>query len=102
MSDVFSGKKMVFCSRNETLHLHLQRYHFAGYPLPDIIADVICGASLGSYLLAKEYGRHIEQIIAIDIIAKLIDYCKKICSQSKNTYELKDVFEFRPPAQLTL
>lgn len=111
MSDVFSGKKAMnyssleriypaggsreTISGNETLHLHLQRYHFAGsHLLPGIIADVACGAGYGSYLLATEYGKNIEQIVAIDNSQEAIDYCQKFYSHSKILYELKDVFEF--------
>ena len=84
-------------SGSETLQLHLQRYHFAGRNLlPGIVADVACGAGYGSYLLATEYGKNIDRIIAIDNSPTAIDYCKSFYLHNKIYYELKDVFDFRP------
>ena len=82
---------------NETLQLHLQRYHFAGkWLLPGTVADLACGSGYGSYLLATEYANELNQIVAIDNSTVAIDYCKKFYSHTKIVYELKDVFEFRP------
>ena len=82
---------------NETLHLHLQRYHYAGqWLLPGTVADLACGSGYGSYLLATEYGNQLDQIIAIDNSPVAIDYCKKFYSHKKITYELNDVFDIRP------
>jgi len=91
-----AGGSRETISGNETLQLHLQRYHFAGrHHLPGIIADVACGAGYGSYLLATEYAKDIERIIAVDNSPVAIDYCKNFYSHKKIDYELKDVFEFR-------
>jgi SAM-dependent methyltransferase len=88
-------------SGNETLHLHLQRYHFAGkWILRGTVADLACGSGYGSYLLAKEFGNKLNQIIAIDNSPVAIDYCKKFYSHEKIIYELKDVLEFRPTEQI--
>ena len=82
---------------NETLHLHLQRYQYAGqWLLPGIVADLACGSGYGSYLLATEYGNELNQIIAVDNSPIAIDYCKKFYSHKKIIYELNDVFDFRP------
>ena len=82
---------------NETLHLHYQRYHFAGkWLLPGTVADLACGSGYGSYLLATEYGNELNQIIAIDNSPVAIDYCKKYYAHDKIVYELKDVFDFLP------
>ena len=92
-----AGGSRETISGNETLQLHLQRYHFAGrHLLPGIIADVACGAGYGSFLLATEYGKDIDRIIAIDNSPTAIDYCKSFYLHNKIDYELKDVFDFRP------
>ena len=79
-----AGGSRETISGNETLQLHLQRYHFAGrHLLPGIVADVACGAGYGSYLLATEYGKNIDRIIAIDNSQEAIDYCKNFYSHSK-------------------
>ena len=92
-----AGGSRETISGNETLQLHLQRYHFAGrHLLPGIIADVACGAGYGSFLLATEYGKDIDRIIAIDNSPTAIDYCKSFYLHKKIDYELKDVFDFRP------
>jgi cyclopropane fatty-acyl-phospholipid synthase-like methyltransferase len=82
---------------NETLHLHLQRYHYAGkWLLPGTVADMACGSGYGSYLLATKYGHELNQIIAIDNSEVAIDYCKKFYSHNKIIFELNDAFDFRP------
>jgi cyclopropane fatty-acyl-phospholipid synthase-like methyltransferase len=82
---------------NETLHLHLQRYHFAGkWVLPGTVADLACGSGYGSHLLATEYGKEITHIVAVDNSHVAIDYCKKFYSHEKIVYELMDVYAFRP------
>jgi SAM-dependent methyltransferase len=53
---------------DQTLQLHLERYRYAGqHLLPGSVADIACGSGYGSYLLATEYGKHIQRIIAGDI-----------------------------------
>jgi len=92
-----AGGSPEIIAGNATLHLHMQRYHFAGkWILPGNVADLACGSGYGSYLLATEYGNEINQIIAIDNSRVAIDYCEKHYSHKKITYELKDVFDFRP------
>ena len=81
---------------NETLQLHLQRYHFAGgHLMPGIVADVACGSGYGSYLLATEYGKDVDRVIAIDNSSVAIEYCKNNYFHDKIAYEQKDVFDFR-------
>lgn len=53
---------------SETLQLHLARYHYAGrFLLPGRVADLACGIGYGSYLLATDYGKDIQELIAADI-----------------------------------
>jgi len=86
---------------NETLHLHLQRYQFAGkWILRGTVADLACGSGYGSYLLATEYGNELNRIIAVDNSPVAIEYGKKFYSHEKIVYELKDVLDFRPTEQI--
>ena len=82
---------------NETLFLHLQRYHFAGKHLrPGMVVDAACGAGYGSYLLATEYGKDTVKVFGVDNSPTAIGYCKEYYSHPMITYDLKDVFDFRP------
>jgi SAM-dependent methyltransferase len=81
---------------NETLQLHLQRYHFAGkHLMPGIIADIACGAGYGSRLLATEYRKNIQQIIAVDNNAEAIAYAKTHYSDALIDFLLADAFSFQ-------
>src|SRR5262245_22000352 len=85
----------------ETLQLHLERYHFAGkYLAPGIIADIACGAGYGSHLLVSEYTDHIKQMIAVDNNAEAIEYAKKHYADTRIDFRLADAMNFRSPAPL--
>jgi 2-polyprenyl-3-methyl-5-hydroxy-6-metoxy-1,4-benzoquinol methylase len=86
----------------ETLQLHLQRYHYAGRNIsPGIIADIACGAGYGSYLLATEYGKDVQKIIAIDNHAGAIDYAKAHYPNALIDFRLADALSFQSPVQLS-
>jgi 2-polyprenyl-3-methyl-5-hydroxy-6-metoxy-1,4-benzoquinol methylase len=62
---------------NETLLLHLERYHYAGrHLIPGRVADIACGVGYGSYLLAMEYSQHVSEIMAVDIDISSIEYAR--------------------------
>jgi len=62
----------------ETIRLHLERYHYAGKNLvPGHIADVACGSGYGSYLLATQYGKDNFKITAIDNNKNAIKYAEE-------------------------
>jgi 2-polyprenyl-3-methyl-5-hydroxy-6-metoxy-1,4-benzoquinol methylase len=62
---------------DQTLQLHLERYHYAGSHLvPGAVADVACGVGYGSHLLATKYAQGISNIKAVDIDAESIAYAR--------------------------
>src|SRR5829696_5886427 len=63
---------------DETLALHLERYHYAGKNLvPDMVADIACGTGYGSNLLAEHYAGKIKKIVAVDNDASAIEFARK-------------------------
>ena len=82
---------------NETLRLHLERYHFAGKNiLPGTIADIACGVGYGSYLLITQYGDAINRIYAIDKDAESIQWAVDHYPNPLITYINEDAFNFHP------
>jgi SAM-dependent methyltransferase len=82
----------------ETLRLHLERYHFAGrHLIPGTIADIACGTGYGSYLLATEYSDHISGIYAVDRESQCIEYANKKYPHALITYFNTDACQFQPP-----
>jgi 2-polyprenyl-3-methyl-5-hydroxy-6-metoxy-1,4-benzoquinol methylase len=87
---------------DETLQLHLERYHFAGkHLLPGIIADIACGAGYGSHLLAAEYGKNIEKIIAADNNEDAVTYARTHYLHSLIDFRVADAYSFQSPIPLT-
>jgi cyclopropane fatty-acyl-phospholipid synthase-like methyltransferase len=85
----------------ETLQLHLERYRFAGkHLIPGTIADIACGAGYGSQLLAKEYGKNIQKIIAVDNNSEAIAYANAHYSNHLIEFLLADAFNFQSPVPL--
>ncbi|WP_275830598.1 class I SAM-dependent methyltransferase [Paraflavitalea sp. CAU 1676] len=85
----------------ETLHLHLERYHFAGkHLLPGLVADVACGVGYGSYLLATEYGKGDCSIIAGDIDDASIRYAQEAYSHPSIRFVQADAYSFEAGALL--
>ena len=86
---------------NQTLHLHLDRYHFAGRNiLPGTIADIACGVGYGSYLLITQYGEVINRIYGVDKDAESIQWAIDHYPNPLITYCNKDAFDFNPPELL--
>jgi 2-polyprenyl-3-methyl-5-hydroxy-6-metoxy-1,4-benzoquinol methylase len=86
----------------ETLKLHLEKYHFAGKNLiPGLVADIAGGAGYGSYLIATEYGQRIKKIFAIDNNNDAISYAKKKYNHPLIDFRLMDAFDFEPAEPLS-
>src|SRR5215216_1732689 len=63
---------------DETLALHLGRYHYAGKNIvPGLVADIACGVGYGSKLLAEHYAANISKIIAVDSDVPAIEFAQK-------------------------
>src|SRR3982750_2553926 len=85
----------------KTLALHLERYHYAGAHMKSgNVADVACGVGYGSYLLAKEYGENIKQIIAADLSVEAIQYAKANYAHEKIDFIVANVLELNFRTQL--
>jgi 2-polyprenyl-3-methyl-5-hydroxy-6-metoxy-1,4-benzoquinol methylase len=83
---------------NNTLQLHLERYHYAGKRLsPGVIADIACGVGYGSNLLATIYGKKISKIIGVDNDKAAIDYAKQNYSHPCIEFQQSDAFSFQSP-----
>jgi SAM-dependent methyltransferase len=83
---------------NNTLELHLERYHYAGKHLsPGVIADIACGVGYGSNLLATFYGKNISKIIGVDNDKEAIDYAKQNYSHPFIEFQHSDAFTFQSP-----
>lgn len=85
---------------DETLLLHLERYHYAGKHLvPGTVADIACGVGYGSYLLATQYMQPGSRITAVDIDAASIDYARSKYKHSAIDFYIGDAagFQFQHP-----
>src|SRR5450432_4035626 len=81
---------------NDTLQLHLERYHYAGKHLsPGMIADIACGAGYGSNLLATVYKKDISGITAVDINREAIEYAIQNYSHPCIDFHQNDGFTFQ-------
>jgi len=81
---------------DQTLRLHLERYHYAGkHLLPGAVADIACGVGYGSSLLIKEYGDKISNISAVDNDAASIDFAKTKYQHPKISFIHEDATRFR-------
>lgn len=86
---------------DQTLYLHLERYHYAGKHLvPGTVADIACGVGYGSFLLATEYGEKIENIIALDNDQESIDFARSKYKHSKIRFETGDALNVQSPFPL--
>jgi 2-polyprenyl-3-methyl-5-hydroxy-6-metoxy-1,4-benzoquinol methylase len=84
---------------NDTIQLHLERYHYAGkYLAPGIIADIACGGGYGSYLLATVYREKIKKIFAVDNSTEAIEYANYNYPHRGIEFHLADAFSFQSPA----
>lgn len=80
---------------SETLQLHLERYHYAGRNLlPGRVADIACGVGYGSYLLATDYGRDIQELIAADIDEASIRYARERYAHAAIRFMQADAYSF--------
>jgi 2-polyprenyl-3-methyl-5-hydroxy-6-metoxy-1,4-benzoquinol methylase len=80
----------------DTLNLHLERYHFAGkHCINGATADVACGAGYGSHLLAEKYLSGDAIITAIDISAEAIAYANKYYAHSAINFIHTDAFTYK-------
>ena len=86
---------------NESLRLHMERYHFAGKHLREgATADIACGVGYGSFLLAEEYSSQPIKILAADNNAEVIEYAKKKYFHQGITFLTLDITKFIPPFKL--
>jgi 2-polyprenyl-3-methyl-5-hydroxy-6-metoxy-1,4-benzoquinol methylase len=86
----------------QTLQLHLQRYHYAGrHLIPGTIADIACGTGYGSFLLATDYNKYISRIYAVDNEPFCITYAAKHYAHPLITYVNSDAYQFEPAESLT-
>jgi len=82
---------------DESLRLHIERYHFAGkHLLKGIVADIACGAGYGSYLLATQYRDKVLQVIAADNDEGSISYAKSRYAHPNITFVKDDITKFIP------
>jgi 2-polyprenyl-3-methyl-5-hydroxy-6-metoxy-1,4-benzoquinol methylase len=80
---------------NQTLLLHLERYHYAGrHLLPGRVADIACGVGYGSYLLATEYAQGVSGIMAVDIDTASIDYARRHYAHPLIDFIVSDASDF--------
>lgn len=94
------GKKETIAG-NDTIRLHLERYHYAGkYLTPGFIADIACGSGYGSYLLATAYRDKVKKIFAVDNSTEAIEYANKNYLHSNIEFLLSDAFSFQSPTPL--
>ena len=81
---------------DQTLRLHLERYHYAGkHLIPGTVADIACGVGYGSSLLVTHYGEKISHILAVDNDAASIDFAKTKYQHPKISFILGDATKFR-------
>jgi len=80
----------------ETLQLHLNRYHYAARFLKNgTCADIACGTGYGSFLLATQYARLVDSIIAVDIDATSIEWARFRYYHPSIEYIQSDALSFR-------
>ncbi len=92
------GKKEKIAG-NDTLQLHLERYHYAGkYLASGFIADIACGGGYGSYLLATEYREKVKKIFAVDNSTEAIEYANNNYMHPVIEFHLSDAFSFQSSA----
>ena len=85
----------------DTLQLHLQRYHYAGrYLIKGNCADIACGTGYGSFLLATEYGNLAEHIIAVDIDKDSIERARARYAHPSIDFVNGNANEFRSASTL--
>ena len=81
----------------QTLQLHLERYHYAGrYLLPGITADIACGSGYGSFLLATHYNQYVSKIYAVDNEPFCIKYAASHYAHPLISYINSDAYKFEP------
>jgi SAM-dependent methyltransferase len=86
---------------DQTLQLHLERYHFAGrHIVPGTVADIACGVGYGSFLMATEYGGKIEKIIAIDNDQESISFAQSKYVHPKISFQTGDAMKLQIPFPL--
>lgn len=86
---------------DQSLQLHLQRYHYAGKHLvPGPVADVACGVGYGSYLLATHYTKN-TSITAIDNDADAIAIAHEKYSHPAIHFLHTDAFTFSSPVMFS-
>src|SRR5438105_15495905 len=75
----------------ETLLLHLERYHYAGKHLvPGTVADIASGVGYGSHLLATKYSKNISRIVAVDIDVGCIEFARSNYNHPKIDFVVED------------
>jgi 2-polyprenyl-3-methyl-5-hydroxy-6-metoxy-1,4-benzoquinol methylase len=80
---------------DQTLALHLERYHYAGtHLIPGVVADIACGVGYGSHLLATKYAKDISTIMAVDIDAGSIAYARAHYQHSLIEFTLSNALAF--------
>jgi SAM-dependent methyltransferase len=83
---------------DQALHLHVERYHYAGkYLISGGVADIACGVGYGSYLLAAHYGEKINRIIAVDNDVASIDFARSKYHHPKIDFQAGDALLFQLP-----
>ncbi len=88
--------QIVSLTERDSLKLHLDRYKYAGLHLsPGHIADIACGVGYGSYLLATEFEKKIESIVAVDIDPGSIVLAKTTYNHAKINYVVADALTFQ-------
>lgn len=81
----------------QTLQLHLERYHYAGKHLvPGTIADIACGTGYGSFLLATHYHQHLSKIYAVDNEPFCIEYATTHYAHPLISFINSDAHNFEP------
>ena len=86
----------------QTLQLHLERYHYAGrHLLPGATADIACGTGYGSFLLATHYNQYISGIYAVDNEPSCIRYAANHYAHPLISYIHSDAYAFQPAGLLS-
>jgi 2-polyprenyl-3-methyl-5-hydroxy-6-metoxy-1,4-benzoquinol methylase len=85
---------------NGLLLEHIARYQFSFPYLEGRVLDFACGTGYGSMMMAKARKKYIDEIVAIDIDTKTIEYATKHYNHPLINYSVHNVVDSLLPQKL--
>lgn len=85
---------------NGMLLEHIARYYFSLPYIRGRVLDIACGVGYGSHMIAKACKKEIDEVVAVDVDKKTIQYAQKNYHHPLISYQTGDALDPQLPHKL--